>query len=334
MSANPGSDAAGAARTGRVHRLLKVLLRAAVSALLIAWVWPADVSGVVAALRNASPGWLAGALALHAVGVWLSAVRWRMLLVAGGARVSIVRLSASYLVGFFFNTWLPSGFGGDAVRAWDTRHEAEGAARSVAVIAIERGTGILALLLLGAVVGVAAGWYASMPMLVLGLWGATLAGFAAMATLAAYGPRLAARLEAALPGLWRWRRAAGVARRLLATSAALSGDWPLVVRVLGLGLALQLNVILHYAWIGKALGVPVASSYFFLVVPVLVVVLTLPISINGIGAREVVFVRLLGAVGVSRPEALAVSVAAFALSLVFSLVGGLVFVFRGARARA
>ncbi len=304
------------------------------SVALIAWVWPSNLESVVAALRQASLGWLAAALALHAVGVWLSAVRWRMLLVAGGAQISIARLSASYLVGFFFNTWLPSGFGGDAVRAWDTRHVAEGTSRSVAVIAIERGTGILALLLLGGVVGVAAGWYHTMPGLVAALWAVTLTGFAGIVALAELGPRLAARVEAALPGLWRWRRVAGIARKLLATSAALSGDRPLVLRVLALGIALQLNVVLHYAWIGKALGVPVASSYFFLVVPVLVVVLTLPISINGIGAREVVFVRLLGAVGVSQPQALAVSLAAFALSLVFSLVGGLVFVLRGARGRA
>ena len=60
----------------------------------------------------------------------------------------------------------------------------------------------------------------------------------------------------------------------------------------------------------------------------------LPISINGIGARELVFVRLLGVVGVPEPQALAVSVCAFAMALAFSLIGGLVYVLRGAASRA
>jgi uncharacterized protein (TIRG00374 family) len=320
--------------TGMSGRTFKIALRAVMSGLLLWWVWPRDLAALGQALREASPGWLLAALALHAVGVWLSAVRWRMLLEATGTRVPVSRLAASYLVGFFFNTWLPSGFGGDAVRAWDTRREADGAARSVAVIAIERGTGILALAFLGAVVSLAAGWQREVPTVVVTLWLATVVGFLGLAALAAFGPALASKLESAVPGLWRWRKAAGAARRLLVTSSALSSDRRLVARVMGVGVLLQLNVVLHYAWIGRALDVPVGSSYFFVVVPVLVAVLMLPISINGIGAREMVFVRFLGAVGVAEPQALAVSLCAFAMVLVFSLVGGLVYVLRGATARA
>lgn len=317
----------GESRTFR--RLTKIAARACVSLALLAWVWPDDPGTLVRELGTASPSWLVAAFALHGVGVWLSAVRWRMLLSATGTQVGVGRLASSYLVGFFFNTWLPSGFGGDAVRAWDTRREAEGAARSVAVIAIERGTGILALVMLGAVVSAVAGWHRQLPSLVVMLWAASLGGAAILAGLAVYGPAIAARLESAVPGLWRWRRAAGAARRLLVTSAALSADRRLITRVLALGVLLQLNVVLHYAWIARSLAVPVSSTYFFIVVPVLVAVLTLPLSINGIGARELVFVRLLGAVGVPEAQALAVSLCAFGMTLAFSLIGGLVYVFRG-----
>ncbi len=313
----------------RARRWGWIALRAAASAALLAYVWPRDYRAIGRVIESADLGWLLAALALHAVGVWLSAWRWKLLLERGGRPISVARLSASYLVGFFFNTWLPSGFGGDAVRAYDTRREADGAARSVGVIVIERGTGILALVALGALVSVGAGWYRSMPGLTALLWITTALGAALLAALGAYGPALAGRLESAVPGLWRWRRAAGAARALLSTSATLSGDRALVARALALGVLLQLNVVMHYAWVGRALGVPVATSYYFLVVPVLVAVLTLPLSINGIGAREVVFVRFLGAVGVAREQALAVSVLAFALTLVFSVLGGLVYVARG-----
>ena len=110
----------------RRSRLGKVAVRMVVSALLLVWVWPEEPLALGRALREASPGWLAAAFALHGAGVWLSAVRWRMLLEATGTRIGVGRLAGSYLIGFFFNTWLPSGFGGDVVRAWDTRQLAVG----------------------------------------------------------------------------------------------------------------------------------------------------------------------------------------------------------------
>ncbi|MGQ9525974.1 MAG: lysylphosphatidylglycerol synthase domain-containing protein, partial [Armatimonadota bacterium] len=99
-----------------------------------------------------------------------------------------------------------------------------------------------------------------------------------------------------------------------------------------LGVVLQLNVALHYYLLSEALGQNVAPLAFLLITPVLLIVLMLPVSINGIGLREVAFIQLMVPFGVSAASAVALSVLSYLLLTVFSLVGGAVYVIRQAKA--
>ena len=95
---------------------------------------------------------------LHFVGLFLSACRWRLLLNAQGIDASLRALSSSYMVGFFFNTFLPTTVGGDITRAYDVSrrgHLMGGKSptcnrvpqearteKSIAVILVERSGGV------------------------------------------------------------------------------------------------------------------------------------------------------------------------------------------------
>jgi glycosyltransferase 2 family protein len=61
------------------------------------------------------------------------------------------------------------------------------------------------------------------------------------------------------------------------------------------------------------------------VVPAVVVASYVPVSISGIGVREVALVELFGQAGVPAAGALTVSLLIFAISMVLSLAGGLVY---------
>ena len=65
--------------------------------------------------------------------------------------------------------------------------------------------------------------------------------------------------------------------------------------------------------ISEALGLGIRLFYFMLFNPLIAFVLLIPLSVNGIGLKEVAFVFFLGLVGV--PQA-----AAFSLSLVFHAI--------------
>ena len=68
-----------------------------------------------------------------------------------------------------------------------------------------------------------------------------------------------------------------------------------------------------------------------MIVPVALVVLLVPFSINGIGIREGIFVYLLTGLGVQSKDAIALSWISFGLMLTQGIIGGIIFALRGVR---
>jgi len=102
-----------------------------------------------------------------------------------------------------------------------------------------------------------------------------------------------------------------------------------LVRAMGLSLLLQLNVVLLHYLVGRAVGIELSFVDYFYVVPVALFVMLIPLSINGIGIREGMFVYMLGSVGVDKSDALVLSLLVFAVFFVYGILGGLVLASRG-----
>jgi len=95
--------------------------------------------------------------------------------------------------------------------------------------------------------------------------------------------------------------------------------------------AAQVIVIVSIWWIARALAIATPLAYFFVIVPLVSLVESIPVSIFGIGTRDVSYVYLLGLAGVAEESALSVSLLYLLLSLLYASFGGLVFSLRGAR---
>jgi uncharacterized protein (TIRG00374 family) len=260
-------------------------------------------------------------------------VRWQLLLAANGTTVGLPFLARSLLVGTFFNNFLPSTVGGDLMRARDTAAHAGGGTGALAIVLVERASGVLVLGLfaLAAPLAGALGRGGAPPA-------ATAAAFALLAGLAAFvallRPAPLAALRARLARLarpGRGRAAAAAldrALRLVGTLETLAAAPRALGATFLLALALQAAVILHYWCVARSLGLAVGFVELCVVVPVATVLLLVPVSINGIGAREAVFALLLGRLGVTLAEALAFSWIAFGTVLAHGLIGGVVFAAR------
>ncbi|MBW6469371.1 MAG: flippase-like domain-containing protein, partial [Coriobacteriia bacterium] len=115
------------------------LIRAAVSIVALALVFsrvpPADV---LAAILSLDPAWFLAAFGAVYAAIVLSAYKWLLLLRARGYSVGIVRLTRHYLVGLFFNNFLPTSVGGDVVRAWDVGKDLDDAPGGAASVIAER----------------------------------------------------------------------------------------------------------------------------------------------------------------------------------------------------
>lgn len=294
-------------------------MRLLVSVALIGWALRGvDLSAVANSLGEVSLPWFGGAILLHVVGVVISAARWHLLLRAQGVSAPVAYLVNSYLVGFFFNNFLPGSVGGDVYRAWDTVRFAGDRARPFAVILIERATGLLTLLLLASVVALAGAPEVAKRTTV---WIVTL-GAAAMGTLVLLGLRLGERLPGRLAkvgdkiakfraAILQYRRQ----RRLLAAAVAL-------------GLLLQLNVVLHFYFVGRSLHLGLPFAAYLVVVPLVSVLLLLPVSINGVGVRENAYLFFFGSLAVGPSRIIAFCWASLAAVLLFGVVGGLLYALR------
>jgi uncharacterized membrane protein YbhN (UPF0104 family) len=103
-------------------------------------------------------------------------------------------------------------------------------------------------------------------------------------------------------------------------------------RILGiaflLAILLQINVVFHFYFLSFALNFSVPLLYYFLIIPVTTVVLLLPVFINGIGAREAIYIFFLSKFQVTSPQAIAFTWITFGMVLFQGIIGGIIYALR------
>ncbi len=310
----------------------KILIKCVVSCLLLAYLlYKADTFAIWTALKTANPFWVLISFSLHIIGFLLTAYRWQMLLAARGAHLSTWYLVRSVLIGIFFNNFLPSTVGGDVFRAYDTAEQVGSKTESVTVVVVERLTGIFALGLF-AIFALLLGFSHFGRISI--IWSAIGGlGIAFVLFLAAMNHKVAKTVKSIFehPEMIKFsflRKVQAKLKQIYDALCVYKRNKRVTFLAFLLALLLQINVIVHYFFISYALGLTVPMMYFFLIIPVVTVVLMVPIFINGIGGREFVYTLLLGAFGVTRSEAIAFSWIAFGMILVQGIAGGIVYAVR------
>lgn len=272
------------------------------------------------AIRSANVALVIFAFSLHAIGFLISALRWRVLLRAQGSGASIPFLVESLVVGVFFNNLLPSTIGGDASRAYDSWRLGQTKSTALAVVFVDRFLGLLSLVIFALV----AMFYSNaLVERIPGLYLWLIAGAAAMLVLVCLifmpAPRLLEIVAKIRLPFWH------KIRKIVDAFLAFQGSQGALLGALGLSMLLQANVILHYFLISEALDLDVAPSSFFLIVPLAIVLMMIPVSVNAIGVRENVFAFFLAPFAVSKPEAIAFAWIVYGMVVVQGVVGGILY---------
>jgi glycosyltransferase 2 family protein len=313
-----------------MSRRLRVALTLVVTGLCTAYlVWKIDLAQTVDVLADADPGWFLLAFALMTVTLWPMAWRWQWLLRARGVEDGLGWLTRAYFVSYAAGQILPTSVGGDAVRIFETakRHPGHGGTSAASVL-LERALGGAATLALAAV-----GFLLAIGEYDVGayLWiegvfivGTIVAGVLvfsrrARPLLARFRPLLAAvrldRLAAELySALHAYRRHAG-----------------LLVAVFGLTLAIQAVRVLSIWASGKAVGIDLSARPYYVMGPLLFLVMLIPFTINGFAVRESFFVSFLGNLGVGADEAFAAGFLFFLVTIAMSIPGGVILAWEGLR---
>ena len=315
-------------------KTLFLLIKLALSIALIFWIThEIPLDSVFEVMASVDPVLLVLALSLFFVGYAITALRWRTLIRVQGGDAPILFLVRSFLVALFFNNFLPSTVGGDVVRMYDSWRLGNTKSDAVTVVLVDRLLGVTVLLCF-ALIALAFDQRVMNQVPYIVVWVAVgLGSIAAGAWLTLKIP--ASRAEAlsfAYTGLSG--RVTGILVKVLRSFQAYRNAKPAVLRAFALSVLLQVNVVLHFVVLARAIGISVPVESMFLMIPVAILIMMLPVSINAIGVRETVFVFLFSLYGVGSVEALAFAWMAYGLALSQGLLGGVVFALRRERRAA
>jgi uncharacterized membrane protein YbhN (UPF0104 family) len=311
------------------RRYLPLAIKIVVSLVLLALLFSKiDVGQLWAIARRASVPWLGVALVIYVVNLIASTWRWYILLDAQEVHVKRRWLFGSFMVASFFNNFLPSNIGGDVIRISDTAKAAQSKTLAATVVLMDRGLGLMALVLVAALGASAAGAVhpAALPIWPVWLWAGFLAGAAASAP-AVFAPVGFSRLLQPLTVFhpeWvgnRIETLTSVLARFGARPSALAICFVTAVFVQG-------TMVVFYFAVAHALHLNVSLSDIAVIVPISFVVQMLPVSFGGFGVREATFSIYFSRIGQPIESAIAMSLVGQALIMLFSLTGAAVYVSR------
>jgi uncharacterized protein (TIRG00374 family) len=301
-------------------RLRRAALTLAVTGLCAAYiVWRIDVSKAARELGRADYAWFALSAAVTVASVFPIAWRWQRLLAARGIHERLSWLTRAYFVGYSAGQVLPTSLGGDATRVVETSRRHPGTAGPVTgSVVVERALGAAATLVLAAAgFALAVGRYhvGGYVWLELAIVVGAIFGGVVFFSRRARGP-----LAATVPLLRRLR----VERPLRALYEGVHGyreHAALLGWMFALTLVVQAVRILGIWATGKAVGVDLSPRPYYVMGPLLFLVMLVPFTVNGLAVREAFFVSFLGQLGVDHSLAFDTGFLFFLVTIALSLPG-------------
>jgi hypothetical protein len=262
-----------------------------------------------------------------AIGIYLLATitytwRWQILVKACGLQVvTWLDLFRFYLIGLFFNNFLPTSIGGDVFRIYHLIEKSGDRTAGFTSVLTERLLGIASTLILtllslfllssqlddNRLIYIAAGLLVVIVTFFIVVFNDHFLRLAEQLVKPLTVLRLGERIMKFFKAIRFYYNSRGIYLKILSIS------------IMG-----QILVIIMTYILSLTIGLQIPLDYLFLVVPISFLVTMLP-SINGIGFREGAFVVLLGRIGISNAEAISLSFLSILVPMIVSMSGGILF---------
>ena len=305
---------------------LRTILKVVISLGLLGYlIYLADPIKILAVLNQV---WYENGIIYLSVGACLFLIslivlsfRWQILVTGYGLKIPTRVLFKYYLIGLFFNNFLPTGIGGDVLRIYNLIQSSGNRTVSFASVITERILGISSTLILALIsilllheefknnliLYIVAGLIVLVGLFFIMTFNKKVSVFIGFFTKRITLFRLGERIEKFLDAIRFY------------------SDTKIVyVKILMVSLFGQILIIVKVYCLALALGIQVNPIVIFLVVPITIMLSMLP-SINGIGFRDGGYVILLAKVGVSKAAALSLSFLALFIPVLISISGGVLF---------
>jgi uncharacterized protein (TIRG00374 family) len=278
---------------------------------------------------------LAGSLLCVLLTILLGVARWRLVLGVQGLQLPWRRAAGITFVAQFFNAFLLGSTGGDVIKAlYAARETHHKKTEAVITVFVDRLLGLWAMLFFAALMMIPNTGLLrrreqlGMPALFILLMLAGASGVLGVAFWSGLSKRF--------PRARQWLRKfpkGDYLERSLDSCRHFGKSKGFLRRALVLSLLINVICVLQMAVLSAGLHAPVSFMAWLVIVPMIFCISALPVTPSGLGVRENLFVWMLAVpeIGLSGTTArvgataLSLSLLAYAGSLFWSLIGGLVY---------
>ncbi|MEW6110218.1 MAG: lysylphosphatidylglycerol synthase transmembrane domain-containing protein [Nitrospirota bacterium] len=292
----------------RTNKILIFILKSSISAISLYIIFSkTDIRHTFYILRNTNIFYFLAAISLYILSQLASSFRWKMLL---PERFRVRRLFSLYMIGAFFSTFLPGLIGGDVVKAYYLNKDAKKLSLTLASIFMDRYMGYLSLMIIGiSALPFVSDYFGGSPY----KWVMPLI-FIAFVTgsFLFFGLKIGKRLS--------------VISEFYDYFSLLWTRKEIIIKTLLTSLVIQFLNFSKVIILAAGVGADIPLLLFFVFLPIIITITTLPISISGLGLREGSFVLLLGLIGIEPELATSISIAWFLSIFVGSLPGLIVYI--------
>lgn len=295
----------------------KIVARLIISAGLLTWLsFNVNWIDIARIWHEIELVWILGAVAWIIISMIISVRKWNLVLEAQDIHLPWQELWRAYWAGLFFNNFLPSSIGGDALRIWwigKTARDNPGAAASVIT---ER---ILATLGLAVTGLIASAFISRSDSRVVILFAILIVTSLSLLAWASWGS-LPRRIKLSQGRIFSFLN------RMAEHGKKYSHEAGRLIMAGILSTAFQIAVVAVNYCIFRSLHINALSVWDMLyVIPVISVAAMLPFGINGYGLREGAYVVLLAGYGIPAGTAFSASLLFVFLVSLCSLYGGCIW---------
>jgi hypothetical protein len=249
-------------------------------------------------------------------------LRWYLFMHAIKEKISFLKALSTMTIGIFFSMFLPTIVGTDLGRVYElARDDNRRKSSLITTVLLDRLLGLLTISSM-AVFGLLIGsQFASEKGIVFTVVGTLV--ILVVSWVVAFNPRSEKFIFGLINRLPVVKRFSESLHRVYDALYQLYRQPGLMLRAGAVSIINSLCTILCTILAARSLGVEISPIYFFIFMPIIWIIMTIPLSLSGLGVREGAFVFFFSQVGVAPSDAIAISLLYYSYNIIVGVVGGL-----------
>lgn len=253
-------------------------------------------------------------------------LRWHLLMRAAGEVISYGKSLVTLTISMFFSMFLPTVVGTDLGRVYELgRDSSYRKSKLISSVLLDRLMGLMTIslmALIGLVVGSQFAGNQGVNLTVIGTLVVLFGGWVLV-----FNKRAEKIIFGILDQLPFVKRFSSQLHKVYTVLDELYRQPRLLAQAGSVSIVNSLCTILATLLAARSIGVEISPLYFFIFMPIIWIIMTIPISVSGLGVREGAFIFFFSQVGVTNSDAIAISLLYYSYNVIVGIIGGLLLLY-------